>query len=483
MAEAGVLGGDLAPQIPAAAFLQIKLEGGNGGLAANGGVFDTAAVGDEHQVVLGQVNALFVAVAQSINAGGLLFAVGAVKGNVGHLDAVMELHAIAFQVLDHGQDHGFILVVAGKAQGGEIRQAADVVDEALKNSYEAYLKTEKERLSKDKKEWFMPDTRPAEMAVSAQVIREQAAKADVALVTLGRTSGEFLDRMVADFNLTKEEQNMLKAVSDAFHAAGKKVVVVLNIGGVIETASWKSAPDAILCAWQAGQEGGNSVADVLSGKASPSGKLTMTFPVKFEDAASSDNFPIDMRVSTDLMNKGGKKNDVKNVDYTNYEEDIYVGYRYFDTFGKQVSYPFGYGLSYTTFAYDKAAVKADNGVYTVSVEVKNTGKVAGKEVVQLYVSAPDVAANKPEKELKAFAKTKELKPGEAVVVTLKVNADDLASYDEAASAWVVTPGNYKFLVGASSRDIKATLEAEVAAATQKTNNILKLQEPMSLLKR
>ena len=365
-----------------------------------------------------------------------------------------------------------------------LKNAGYVVDEALKNSYEAYLKAEKERLSKDKKEWFMPDTRPAEMAVSAQVIREQAAKADVALVTLGRTSGEFLDRMVADFNLTKEEQNMLKAVSDVFHAAGKKVVVVLNIGGVIETASWKSAPDAILCAWQAGQEGGNSVADVLSGKASPSGKLTMTFPVKFEDAASSANFPIDMRVSTDLVNKGEKKNDVKNVDYTDYEEDIYVGYRYFDTFGKQVSYPFGYGLSYATFAYDKAAVKADNGVYTVSVEVKNTGKVAGKEVVQLYVSAPDAAtANKPEKELKAFAKTKELKPGEAVVVTLKVNADDLASYDEAASAWVVTPGNYKFLVGASSRDIKATLEAEVAAATQKTNNILKLQEPMSLLKR
>ncbi|MDC1809664.1 glycoside hydrolase family 3 C-terminal domain-containing protein [Bacteroides uniformis] len=364
-----------------------------------------------------------------------------------------------------------------------LKNAGYVVDEALKNSYEAYLKTEKERLSKDKKEWFMPDTRPAEMAVSAQVIREQAAKADVALVTLGRTSGEFLDRMVADFNLTKEEQDMLKAVSDAFHAAGKKVVVVLNIGGVIETASWKSVPDAILCAWQAGQEGGNSVADVLSGKASPSGKLTMTFPVKFEDAASSANFPIDMRVSTDLVNKGEKKNDVKNVDYTDYEEDIYVGYRYFDTFGKQVSYPFGYGLSYATFAYDKAAVKADNGVYTVSVEVKNTGKVAGKEVVQLYVSAPDAAANKPEKELKAFAKTKELKPGEAVVVTLKVNAADMASYDEAASAWVVTPGNYKFLVGASSRDIKATLEAEVAAATQKTNNILKLQEPMSLLKR
>lgn len=191
-----------------------------------------------------------------------------------------------------------------------------------------------------------------------------------------------------------------------------------------------------------------------------------------------------MRVSTDLVNKGEKKNDVKNVDYADYEEDIYVGYRYFDTFGKQVSYPFGYGLSYTAFAYGKAAVKADNGVYTVSVEVKNTGKVAGKEVVQLYVSAPDaVAANKPEKELKGFAKTKELKPGEATMVTLTVNAADLASYDEAASAWVVAPGNYKFLVGASSRDIKAVLDAEVASATQKTNDILKLQEPMSLLKR
>ena len=191
-----------------------------------------------------------------------------------------------------------------------------------------------------------------------------------------------------------------------------------------------------------------------------------------------------MHVSTDLVNKGEKKNDVKNVDYTNYEEDIYVGYRYFDTFGKEVSFPFGYGLSYTTFAYDKAVVKSDNGIYTVSVEVKNTGKMAGKEVVQLYISAPDAASvNKPEKELKAFAKTKELKPGEATVVTLKVSAADLASYDETASAWVVDAGNYKFLIGASSRDIKATLNAEVAAVTEKTNDILKLQEPVNILKR
>lgn len=365
-----------------------------------------------------------------------------------------------------------------------LKNGGYVVDEALKESYEAYLKAEKETLAKNKKEEFMPDVRPAEMAVSAQVISEQAAKADVALVTLGRISGEFLDRMVADFNLTKEEHYLLKAVSDAFHAVGKKVVVVLNIGGVIETASWKSLPDAILCAWQAGQEGGNSVADALSGKVSPSGKLPMTFPVNLEDAASSANFPIDIRANIDLVNKGEKRDEVRNVDYTDYEEDIYVGYRYFDSFGKEVSYPFGYGLSYTDFAYDKAAIQADNGVYTVSVEVKNSGKTAGKEVVQLYVSAPDAArANKPEKELKAFAKTKELEPGESVVVTLKVNGADLASYDEAASAWKVTPGNYKFLIGASSRDIKATLEAEAEAMSNQTNNVLNLRNNIRLLKR
>lgn len=358
------------------------------------------------------------------------------------------------------------------------------IDEGLKNTYESYLKAEKERLSKEKKGWFMPDERPAEMALSAQVIKEQVAKSDVALITIGRTSGEFLDRKLADFNLSKEEQKMLQDVTKAFHAAGKKVIVVMNIGGVIETASWKNLPDAILCAWQAGQEGGNSVADVLAGKASPSGKLTMTFPVKFEDAASSANFPVDMEANIDITNKNTKKGNVKNVDYTNYEEDIYVGYRYFDSFNQQVSYPFGYGLSYTTFEYANPAIKAENGVYTVTVDVKNTGKMAGKEVVQLYVSAPDAAAsNKPDKELKAFAKTKELKPGETATVTLTVKASDLASFDEETSSWVVEGGSYKFLVAASSRDIKAELAADAEAASEKANDILKLEGPVSMLHR
>lgn len=386
--------------------------------------------------------------------------------------------------------------IAGGTGSGNVNRAYTVslldglknvgytVDEGLKNMYEQYVAAENKRLAGERKEWFMPLGRPVEMEVKAAEVSQLAAKTDVALVTIGRTSGEFLDRQYADFNLSKEELDLLKTVCTAFHAAGKKVVVVLNIGGVIETASWKSLPDAILCAWQAGQEGGNSVADVLSGKASPSGRLPMTFPVKFEDAASSANFPVDLTANIDITNKEEKKSNIKNVDYTNYEEGIYVGYRYFDSFDREVSYPFGYGLSYTTFEFANPSIKAENGVCTVTVDVKNTGKVAGKEVVQLYVSAPDAGRNnKPEKELKAFGKTSELQPGETATLSLKVNAADLASFDEATSSWVVDAGTYKFLLGASSRDIKATLEAEVEASSQKVNDILRPQESVRELKR
>ena len=386
--------------------------------------------------------------------------------------------------------------VAGGTGSGNVNRAYTVslleglsnagytVDDNLKSVYGKYLAAEKERLAKEKKSPFMPDKRPDEMSLTPAMVNEQVGKSDVALITIGRTSGEFLDRNVADFNLSQAETQMVQTVTRAFHAAGKKVIVVLNIGGVIETASWKNLPDAILCAWQAGQEGGNSVADVLKGNASPSGKLTMTFPLSFADAASSKNFPVDMNTSIDLVNKGERKHDVKNVDYTNYEEDIYVGYRYFDSFGKNVSYPFGYGLSYTTFEYTNPAIMSENGTYTVTVNVKNIGKCAGKEVVQLYVSAPNnKEMNKPVKELKAFAKTKELKPGESELVTMTVAAADLASFDIATSSWVVDAGKYEFLIGASSRDIRAKLEAEAASSSVKVNNVLNLPEQIELLKR
>ena len=376
-----------------------------------------------------------------------------------------------------------------------LKNGGYTVSDELKTAYEKYIadckearKKEIEELAKKDKQAamlasFMPGTLPAEKQFTAEELAAQAEASDVALITIGRISGEFLDRKAADFNLNASEMKLIQQVCEVYHKAGKQVVVLLNIGGVIETASWKELPDAILCAWQAGQEGGNSVVDVLSGKQSPSGKFTMTWPIKFTDAYSSKNFPIDEDPKIDMLNQG-QKGTKKNVDYTDYEEDIYVGYRYFDSFEVPVSYPFGFGLSYTTFEYSDAKIAEKGDAYEVTVTVKNTGKLEGKEVVELYISAPDnKAANKPAKELKAFAKTKQLKPGESETLTLTVKAADLASFDEAASAWVVAEGEYQFLVAASAQDIKATLTANAKAQQTKATDVMKPQVQMNLLKR
>ena len=387
-------------------------------------------------------------------------------------------------------NHAYVVsLVDGLKNGGY------TVSNELKVAYEQYIADAKaaqkkaldELAKKDKQAamlaGFMPGTLPAEKQFTAEELAAQAEASDVAIITIGRISGEFLDRKAADFNLNDSEMKLIQQVCDVYHKAGKQVVVLLNIGGVIETASWKDLPDAILCAWQAGQEGGNSVVDVLSGKQSPSGKFTMTWPVKFTDAYSSKNFPIDEDPRIDMLNQG-KKGNVKNVDYTDYEEDIYVGYRYFDSFEVPVSYPFGYGLSYTTFEYSDAKCSVDGDIFTVNVTIKNTGNHEGKEVVELYISAPDnKAANKPVKELKAYAKTKLLKPGESETLKLTVKAADLASFDETASAWVVAEGEYQFLVAASAQDIKATLTAKAKAQQIKANNVMKPEVQMNLLKR
>ena len=376
-----------------------------------------------------------------------------------------------------------------------LKNGGYTVSDELKTTYEKYIadakearKKEIEEMSKKDKQAamlasFMPGTLPAEKLFTAEELTTQAAASDVALITIGRISGEFIDRKAADFNLNASEMKLIQQVCDVYHKAGKQVVVLLNIGGVIETASWKDMPDAILCAWQAGQEGGNSVVDVLSGKQSPSGKFTMTWPVKFTDAYSSKNFPIDKDPKIDMLNQGLKGN-ARNVDYTDYEEDIYVGYRYFDSFDVPVSYPFGYGLSYTTFEYSDAKIADKGDAYEVSVTVKNTGALEGKEVVELYISAPDnKAANKPVKELKAFVKTRQLKPGESETLKLTVKAADLASFDEAASAWVVTAGEYQFLVAASAQNIKATLTATAKPQQTKVSDVMRPQTQLNLLKR
>ena len=351
-----------------------------------------------------------------------------------------------------------------------LRNAGYAIDAELEKTYTKYIKEETERLnpkSDDPMAMFMPKIRAGEFVPSARLLDKMVSANDVAIITLGRNSGEFLDRKVADFTLTEQESGMIEAVCTAFHKAGKKVVVILNVGGVIETASWKNLPDAVLLAWQAGQEGGNSVADVLKGVANPSGKLTMTFPVRYEDHASSRNFPIDMAFG--MFGKDKDAEPQRNVDYTEYEEGIYVGYRWFDKQGLEVSYPFGYGLSYTRFEWSEASVKSSRGETAVSVKVTNTGKIPGKDVVELYVAAPQGELDKPVKELKAYAKTRELQPGESQLVTLKVKNSELASYDESASAWVTDAGHYDFMLGSSSRDIRATLCAEIRGGSEKTN--------------
>ena len=297
----------------------------------------------------------------------------------------------------------------------------------------------------------------AETAIPAQAINLEANENDVAVVVLGRNAGEGADRkMMDDFELTSVERELLQNVSTAYHAQGKKVVVILNIGGVIETMSWKNLADAILLPWSPGQEGANAVADILTGKVNPSGKLPMTFPVNFMDHPSSANFPYNY---TPTANRGfgrGPRVPQKDVDYTDYAEGIWVGYRHFVTRNVEVSYPFGFGLSYTTFTYSKPVVKATADGFEASVTVTNSGSVAGREAVELYVSAPAGGLEKPARELKAFAKTRLLAPGESQTLTMKVSAYELASFNEATSAWETAAGPYTVCFGASVADIRAT---------------------------
>ncbi|MCQ2146143.1 MAG: glycoside hydrolase family 3 C-terminal domain-containing protein [Bacteroidales bacterium] len=318
-------------------------------------------------------------------------------------------------------------------------------------------------------------SRPDEAVPSDAVLAKLAKDNDVAVITLGRISGEFVDRSYADFFLSDGERQLLEKTKSAFSAVGKKTIVILNIGGVIETASWKDIPDAILLAWQAGQEGGNSVADIISGKVSPSGKLAVTFPVKYEDAGSSSNFPIDPNVGVDMRDVRSRRGmHDRNIDYTVYEEGIYVGYRWFDKKNLEVSYPFGYGLSYSTFEFSEEKISNKKNTVNVSVKVTNTGSMPAKEVVELYVSAPEGSLDKPVRELKAYAKTKELAVGESQTLTLSVPASDLASYDEALSAWVVDAGEYDFQIATSSRNIVSHLTCKVKGSVTKTSDVLHL---------
>ncbi|SHG77308.1 glycoside hydrolase family 3 C-terminal domain-containing protein [Flavobacterium johnsoniae] len=355
-----------------------------------------------------------------------------------------------------------------------LKNAGYSIDEELKTTYTPFVAKVKEaEMESRKKEGFLAlPKRLPELKLEKQEIAKHAASSELAIITIGRNSGEGGDRKVDnDFNLAQDEVELINNVSEAFHSKGKKVVVILNIGGVIETASWKDKADAILLSWQPGQEGGNSVADVFSGKVNPSGKLTMTFPMKYEDTPSAKNW------------LGTPADNPANVTY---EEGVYVGYRYYNTFNVKPSYEFGFGNSYTTFNYSDVKLSSPvfNNAMTVSVTVKNTGKTAGKEVVQVYLSAPSKSIDKPKEELKAFTKTKELKPGESETLQLVLSPKDLASFLENKNAWIAEAGTYKVLVGTSSLDIKKTAEFTVSneIVVEKVKKAFELDTPFKELK-
>ena len=338
-----------------------------------------------------------------------------------------------------------------------LRNAGFACEKEIEDLYRSYVDYQNKYLRTLRDyQWYEGAPRPDEMIINKSYAKKWAGKTDVAILTLGRQAGEGDDRTVESFSLTDNERQTLDNLCEAYHLAGKKVIVILNVGSSIETASWKSQPDAILCAWQTGQEGGNSVADILTGKANPSGKLTQTFPVSIFDVPASRNFPLYDREFNQADTYMGRPSNKKDVGYCNYEDGIYVGYRYFETAKSEVSYPFGFGLSYTTFAYSKPIIRANKDGFEATITVSNTGNVAGKEVVQLYVTAPNGQVAKPALELKAFAKTRELKPGESQTIRMNVSNYDLASFVESESAWVADAGRYQVKFAAAVNDVRVT---------------------------
>ena len=296
--------------------------------------------------------------------------------------------------------------------------------------------------------FFYPD-----MPIEKPLVEQARQQSEVAIITIGRSSGEDRDAKLdkGSYLLTDEEVNVFNLVTEVFD----KVIVLLNVGSLIDM-SWVSSYgdkiSAILCVWQGGMESGNAVADLLCGKVNPSGKLYDCVARTFEDYPSSKNF--------------GDK------DANNYCEDIYVGYRYFETFAKdKVLYPFGFGLSYTQFNIEHIKTEAKRSSFEINAKVTNTGSVAGKEVVQVYVEKPHGKLGNPARELVGFAKTQLLEPGASEELKIEVPIYFITSYDDAGltkhkNAYVVEQGDYKFYVGKDSRD-----NTEVYTHNQKTTRV------------
>lgn len=333
-----------------------------------------------------------------------------------------------------------------------LRTAGVTLEQRLVERYAAFIAEERSR--QPPRQPLSPRKPIAERAAEASEIIDAARESDVAIIVIGRDTGEFADRRLTDdFLLRDTERTLLETVTREFRARGKKTVVILNIGGVIETASWRALPDAILLCWLPGQEAGHALADVLTGRVAPSGRLATTFPVRWEDVPSSANFPGKTLLGPDPAARGVLAS-VDRAAEVSYDEGIRVGYRHYVTRKVPVVYPFGHGVSYTQFRYSDLIVSAPraDGSVAVQVRVTNTGKIATREVVQMYLSTP--GANRPRLELRGFAKTRVLAAGESDIARFSLEARDLAAFDETAMAWHIEPGRYTVQIGASSADLR-----------------------------
>jgi beta-glucosidase len=286
---------------------------------------------------------------------------------------------------------------------------------------------------------------PEARAKALKEATEVATKADVAVVVVGRyykNESEGFD--VKTMDLPAGQDELIAAVEKA----NPHTVVVLNTGDPVTMAKWLDTTPALLDMWYGGQEGGNALAAILIGDANPSGKLPVSLPKKFEDSPAATNYP-------------GEKLEVS------YAEGIYVGYRYYDTKNVEPQFPFGFGLSYTTFAYSDAKLtnqsSGSGGEWhgEVSLKVRNTGKRAGAEVVELYVHDGHAKIDRPTHELKGFSRV-ELKPGETKTVTFKLDRAALSYWNPETKAWQVDPERFEIQLGASSRDIRLRVPVEMA---------------------
>ena len=307
-----------------------------------------------------------------------------------------------------------------------LRNASVAINEDLADAYEAWCRQH----PADHGWWGHWPYHHSEMELTDQQVAEAAGNSDSAIVVIGRAAGEDRENTLeaGSYYLTEAEHRLLRQVTGKF----SRVTVLLNCGNIIDFGFMTIYPiSALLCVWQLGMESGNAVADVLTGKVNPSGKLTCTIARNYRDYPSSESF-------------GGKN-------FNNYQEDIFVGYRYFTTFAPdRVLYPFGYGLSYTRFALSPLSCERSAADAQLRVSVTNTGPVPGKEVVQVYCMPPEGRLSKAAKNLVSFGKTRLLLPGETQVLNLTVRDIDCASFDDMSHVFLLESGIYRLIVGNSS---------------------------------